>query len=40
MPKTMGGLLGWTVSALIMTAVSIAILSRTPIYGMLFPKQG
>lgn len=38
MPKTVGGLVGWAVGAIIMTAVGIALLSRTPIYAMLFPK--
>lgn len=32
MPKSIGGLFAWIVSTLVMTAVGVAILSRTPIW--------
>lgn len=37
MPKA-GNLIGWTVSTLVMVAVGIFILSRTPVWGMLVRK--
>lgn len=37
MPKSIGGALGWVVGALLMVAVGVAILSRTPIWVKLFP---
>lgn len=38
MPKSVGGLVGWTIGTLVMVAVGVAILSRTPIWVKLFPK--
>lgn len=39
MPKSLGGLLGWTIGTLIVVAVGVALLSRSPFWGMI-NKQG
>jgi len=37
MPKTAGGAIGWLVGTLLVVAVGVAILSRTPLWVKLFP---
>lgn len=37
MPKSAGGLVGWLVGTLVVVAVGVAILSRTPVWAKLFP---
>lgn len=37
MPKTFGGLVGWLIGTLVVVAVGVAILARTPIWAKLFP---
>lgn len=35
MPKSIGGLVGWTVGAVLVSMVGTYILSRTPIWGQI-----
>lgn len=38
MPKSLGGLVGWTVSTLVVVAVGLFILSRIPpVWRIIFP---
>jgi hypothetical protein len=37
MPKTFGGILGWVVGTLVVVAVGVAILSRTPMWTYIKP---
>lgn len=37
MPKSLGGLVGWLIGTLLVVAVGVAILARTPIWARLFP---
>ena len=37
MPKSLGGFFMWTISTLIVVAVGVAILSRTPFWPMIKP---
>jgi hypothetical protein len=40
MPKTLGGWFGWLFMTVIVVAVGIFILSRTPLWMMILPKSG
>ena len=37
MPKSAGGLVAWLIGTLVVVAVGVAILSRTPVWVKLFP---
>ena len=37
MPKTVGGFVAWLVMTLVIVAVGVAVLSRTPLWVKLFP---
>lgn len=39
MPKSLGGLFGWTLGTLVMVAVGVAILSRIPVVWNLVRKS-
>lgn len=38
MPKTIGGIFSWAIGTVIMVAVGVAILSRTPLWPMINPR--
>ena len=37
MPKSLGGLFGWLIGTLLVVAVGVFILARTPLWAKLFP---
>jgi hypothetical protein len=37
MPKSAGGLVSWLIGTVIVVAVGVAVLARTPIWAKLFP---
>lgn len=39
-PRSVGGLVVMVVMSVVMVSIGVFVASRTPLWGMLFPKQG